>query len=224
MPSPSAHAWGLTTSAGRKCSCFALCRGRCPLCLPSPWRGRCPAGAKRGVGKVSRRDSFSVPPPRFLPAGRVTFCPARKSPKSRQGVCAIGRFGTASLPPCRPPPRTPIPAFALCRGCSHPARGACVLAYPSLGPPALLGLFGKASATPRLRLGGAPFEGSGYLPPPSGADPPSSRLPPSGGGVPEGRKGGEKTCEQKRAHCAPIPILCIKLSHICGISSLFERV
>ena len=204
------------------------------VCLSpaSPWRVQCPLsvgnpqakGGGKGVPKGRKGGTPLLLLPGFRPEGRVSFPTMGKKPKDRQGVCAIGRFGTASLPPCRTPPRTPIPAFALCRGCSHPARGACVLAYSSLGPPALLGLFGKASATPRLRLGGAPFEGSGYLPPPSGADPPSSRLPPGGGGVPEGRKGGEKTCKQKRAHCAPIPILCIKLSHIYGISSLFERV
>ena len=46
---------------------------------------------------ISTLLNFSRVPPRE----RVTFWTARKSPKSRQGVAAIGR---PRLPPCHPPP------------------------------------------------------------------------------------------------------------------------
>ena len=89
-----------------------------------------------------------------------------------------------------------ITRTALCRESSHPARGACVLACPSIGPPALLRLFGKAFASPPLRLRAAPFAellafGGAFC------------LPPSGEGVPEGQKGGEKTRKQKKSALRP---------------------
>ena len=71
-----------------------------------------------------------------------------------------------------------------------------MLACPSPGPPALLGLFRKASAAPLLRLRAAPFAellafGGAFC------------LPPSGEGVPEGQKGGEKTRKQKKSALRP---------------------
>ncbi len=78
--------WGQWTRRGRR-------GARAPslflLSLPS-----CGGGGPGGVGGGS--FLHRIPPRR-----RVTFWAARKSPKSRQGVAAIGR---PRLSPCHPPP------------------------------------------------------------------------------------------------------------------------
>ena len=88
-----------------------------------------------------------------------------------------------------------------------------MLACPSPGPPALLGLFRKASASSLLRLGGVPFEGVVILPPPGGADPPLLAFPLAGkvprrgergvGRCLGGTEGGRENMQTKKGTLRP---------------------
>ena len=102
-------------------------------------------------------------------------------------MCAIGRFGAASLPPCRPPPETPVygglPWFVI-RGV--PARKTASGCF-SIGPPALLGLLGERLLPHACAWAVLPLPGLLCFHPLPGCCP---LPPPLRGRCPEGAKGG----------------------------------